>query len=79
MQTINYFRGLYGVIFFDIYASEITYMHENDGDFTRKEYINPVLKIVNAEIEQVSDFNKLHTRVKQELFDMEESSEEEYL
>lgn len=78
-RIIYYYMGLYGVAFFDEDAVSYTYVHENDGEFDREEYMNPLLKIAGAKLEQISDFNHLHIRIKTLLFDMEDSTEEDYL
>jgi hypothetical protein len=75
--TINYFSGQNGVVFFDDYASDIEYVHENDGDLTGH-YMENVLSIIQAELQEHTNFNSLHERVKQTLYDLEDTTAEDY-
>jgi hypothetical protein len=77
-RIIYYYQGLYGVAFFDADAASYTYVHENDGEFDREEYMNPLLQIVGAKLQRALNFNHLHIRIKTLLFDMEDSTEEDY-
>lgn len=75
--TINYYQGLYGVIFFDWYSSDTTYIHENDGNFTG-EYMQQVLDIIHAELREVKNFKDLYPKVKEALYMMEDTTAEDY-
>lgn len=75
--TINYYQGLYGVIFFDWYSNKYTYIHENDGNFTG-EYMQQVLDIIHAELQEVKSFKDLDPGVKEVLYSMEDTTAEDY-
>lgn len=76
-NTIYYYQGLYGVIYFLRHNTQMTYVHENDGNF-REEYLNPVLRLVGSKLKRVLEFEELGSNVKDELFDMENSTKDEY-
>lgn len=76
--TINYYQGLYGVIFFDWYSSDTAYIHENDMN-PRPEYLKQILGVINAELREVKNFKDLYPKVKEALYDMEDTTAEDYL
>jgi hypothetical protein len=77
-NKLYFYCGNYGTIFFVRHKPNMTaYVHENDGDF-RPEFTDPVLALLDAEMEQVKNFNELSDHIKQELYEMEETTEEDY-
>lgn len=76
-SKLYYFYGNSGTIFFVRHNTQTAYVHENDGDF-RPEFTNPVLALLDAEMERIKKFSELGDNVKQELYEMECTSEEDY-
>lgn len=76
-NTIYYFNGQDGTIFFNQYSDHITYIHNNDGDFTT-EYMKQVLSVLNIELIQKYKFQDLDKKVQDELCSMEYLEPEDY-
>lgn len=77
-NAIYYFNGQDGTIFFDQYSDNITYIHENDGDFTT-EYMEQVLSVLNIELVQKNKFQDLNKTVQDELCSMEYLEPKDYV
>lgn len=80
--TLNYYDGLNGTVFFDNNSVEYTYIHENDGYFKAK-YLEDILGVLKGTIPinliQYKEFNNLHTRIQDFLYDMEDSIKTDYI
>lgn len=77
-NTIYYFNGQDGTIFFDYYSDNMTYIHNNEGDFTT-EYMEQVLSILNIELVQKNKFQDLNKTVQDELCSMEYLEPKDYV
>lgn len=75
---LYFYYGLCGTIFFVRHKPTITaYVHEEDLDF-RPQFTNIVLALLDAETEQIKDFDELSDHTKEVLYKIEDSKAEDY-